>query len=82
MVGLRYIKSDGTYTEDHFLCEKEGTGLKGEEITHHPKRRLELALPEYKGAHKETPDLNAVKNTKSITDVSTHSYVVKNGENS
>ena len=76
VIGLRYIKNDGTYTEDHFLCEKEGVGLKGEVITYHPKRRLELALPEYTGTHKEIPDFDAVKNAKSLTDVSSQSYVV------
>lgn len=82
VVGLRYIKDDGTFTEDHFLCEKEGVGLKGEEIVHHPKRKLDFVLPEYKGTHKEIPDLNAVNNITTITDVSTYSYVEKNGKNS
>ncbi len=85
VVGLRYIKNDGTFTEDHFLCESEGVGLKGEEIVHHPKRKLEYKLPEYKGTHKEIPNVNAVQTTKLITDVRTHSYFgkfEKNDENS
>lgn len=77
VVGLRYIKNDGTFTEDHFLCEEEGVGLKGEEIVHHPKRKLEFELSEYKGTHKEIPTLGAVNNITSITDVSTYSYVKK-----
>jgi len=82
VIGLRYLKADNTFTEDHFLCEKEGVGLKGEKIIHHPKRKLEFTLPEYKGTHKEIPDFNVANNTKTITDVSTYSYVENNSKNS
>ncbi len=74
VVGLRYIKNNGTFTEDHFLCEIEGVGLNGKEIVHHPKRKLEYKLPEYKGTHKETPNINSVQPIKLLTDVSTYSY--------
>lgn len=82
VAGLRYTKDDGTFTEDHFLCESEGVGLKGEEIVRHPKRKLEYVLPEYKGTHKEIPDLNTLMNTSINTDVSTYTYFEKNDRSS
>ena len=75
VVGLRYVKNNGTFTEDHFLCEIEGVGgLKSKEIVHHPKRKLEYKLPEYNGTHKEIPNTNLVQTTKLLTNVSTYSY--------
>lgn len=48
VIGLRYIKRDGTQTEDLFLIEK------GCPITGYYKGSLEKRLPEYKGTHKDT----------------------------
>ena len=77
VIGLRYIKNDGTYTEDHYLCERDGAGLKGKKIVGHFKRKLEYKLPEYMGTHKEIPDKNIEQFHESVTDVSTYSYFVK-----
>lgn len=55
VIGLRYIKKDSTYTEDHFLCQRDtqaGTNLR--EIESYYRRRLELLLPEYRHTHKQT----------------------------
>lgn len=46
VVGLRYIKKDGTKTEDLFLFEK------GKKIVTGYKGLLEKLLPEYKNTHK------------------------------
>lgn len=49
VIGIRYRKPNGIYTEDHFLFEegkfeiRKGNGK---------KKWLEKLLPEYKGAHK------------------------------
>jgi hypothetical protein len=48
VIGLRYIKSDGTQTEDLFLVEK------GRPIVGCYKGSLEKRRPEYKGTHKQT----------------------------
>ena len=45
-VGLRYIKKDGTKTEDLFLFQE------GKPIVKGYKGDLEKTLPEYKGSHK------------------------------
>lgn len=47
LVGLRYIKSDKTYTEDHFLFEEN------KPIVAFYKGKLENVLGEYKGTHKQ-----------------------------
>lgn len=47
--GVRYMKPDGTYTEDHFLFEEGKTKI---EKGSGKKKWLEKILPEYKGAHK------------------------------
>ncbi len=78
VVGLKYIKIDGTYTEDHFLCDSNGVSIKGKEIVYHPKRKLEYLLPEYKGTHKEIPDMNIENKINNSTDVTTLSYYKKN----
>ena len=82
VIGLRYIKIDGTPTEDHFSCKKSGTGIYKEKlIEYHSKRKLELLLPEYKGTHKEWVDFEKLKidqsntNFKFFTDVSTIAYI-------
>lgn len=47
LVGLRYIKNDKTYTEDHFLFEENKS------IVAFYKGKLEKILGEYKGTHKQ-----------------------------
>ena len=47
LVGLRYIKNDATYTEDHFLFEKNRP------IMIFYKGKLEKVLHEYKASHKQ-----------------------------
>ncbi len=47
VLGLRYIKKDETFTEDHFLFEKN------QPIRAYYRGKLELLLKEYKGTHKE-----------------------------
>lgn len=47
LVGLRYTKSDNSYTEDHFLFEIN----KPIELFY--KGKLEQVLKEYKGSHKQ-----------------------------
>lgn len=46
VIGLRYIKKNGTKTEDHFLFKK------GLSIEYLRGKRLEKLMPEYIGAHK------------------------------
>ena len=54
VIGLRYIKKDGTQTEDHFLCRRDiGPDAMRLEIEPHYKKRLEFRLPEYRGTHKQ-----------------------------
>lgn len=48
LVGLRYIKNDKTYTEDHFLFEMN------KPIVAFYKGRLEKVFVEYKGTHKQS----------------------------
>ena len=76
VIGLRYIKNDSSFTEDHFSCEKGNTGLRGQEIIYHPKRKLENLIYEYKGTHKEVP-IYTNQDTKIVTDVSTHTYFLE-----
>jgi hypothetical protein len=47
VTGLRYIKRDGTQTEDHFLFQK------GRPVDRHYKGTLEQMLPEYGETHKQ-----------------------------
>ncbi len=47
LVGLRYIKKDKTYTEDHFLFEEN------KPIVAFYKGKLEKVIEEYKGTHKQ-----------------------------
>jgi hypothetical protein len=47
VIGLRYIKGDGTQTEDHFLFQK------GRPVDRHYKGTLEQKWPEYGGTHKQ-----------------------------
>jgi hypothetical protein len=78
VIGLRYRKNDGTFTEDHFLCEKSGDGVSKTEIIFHRGRALEYKIPEYKGTHKQAVDLTSTPSSRGVTDVSTHSFVVVN----
>lgn len=47
LVGIRYIKIDNTFTEDHFLFEEH------KPIVSFYKGKLEKVLGEYKGTHKQ-----------------------------
>jgi len=75
VLGLRYRKRDETLTEDHFLCSQQPSGLK---IVTHYRGSLERVLSEYRGTHKEQPDLtSAVKQPWPdgvVTDVRTISF--------
>jgi hypothetical protein len=69
VVGLRYMKKDGTPTEDHFLCRD------GYPIESHYGKRLEMVLPEYKETHKQRVDLSVPSTTgMPITHVNTISF--------
>lgn len=46
VIGIRYLKQDGTKTEDHFLFQKD------QGIERCYGKKLENLLPEYKGSHK------------------------------
>lgn len=46
LVGLRYLKKDKTYTEDHFLFKRSHI------IAKFYQGKVENILPEYKGTHK------------------------------
>jgi hypothetical protein len=49
VLGIRYTKIDGSWTEDLFLFEL------GKPIVAGYKGRLEKIIPEYKGTHKASP---------------------------
>ncbi len=49
VIGIRYIKPNGTYTEDHFLFEEGETEIKK---GNGKKKWLEKILPEYRRSHK------------------------------
>lgn len=77
VIGLRYLKTEGTCTEDHFLCQKELVpGITPLEIEPHYKRRLEFRLPEYRGTHKQQVDFTQPATTdKIITSVNTITFL-------
>lgn len=50
VIGIRYKKPNGIFTEDHFLIQK------GENMRVFPKNELERFLPEYQGTHKGKPN--------------------------
>lgn len=59
VIGLRYMKRDGTCTEDHFLCRRDyQPSFATQEIEPYYKRQLEPRLPEYRGTHKQQVDLS------------------------
>lgn len=53
LIGLRYKKKDGTFTEDHFLFQKDVS------VRKFYKRKIEKVLPEYTGAHKKQSDFHS-----------------------
>ena len=61
VIGLRYIKRDGSCTEDHFLCRRDGVGIEP-----HYRCRLEATLPEYRGTHKEQVDFTESPSSDSF----------------
>lgn len=50
LIGVRYKKKNNTFTEDHFLFQKNFC------IRKFYKRQIEKVLPEYKGTHKKQSD--------------------------
>lgn len=54
LIGIRYKKKDATFTEDHFLFQKNFS------IKKFYKRQIEKVLPEYKGAHKKQSGFHSV----------------------
>lgn len=52
LIGVRYSKKDHTFTEDHFLFQKDCC------IRKFYRRQIEKVLPEYKGAHKKQYDFH------------------------
>lgn len=76
VIGLRYLKKDATYTEDHFVCRKTQASVL-EPIERYYKGRLEHKFQEYKGTHKEQidPALLALYDD-NITQVNTISYFI------
>lgn len=71
VIGLRYQKSDGTWSEDHFDSTSQRDGMK---LNHHKKRKLEWNRPEYLGAHKAAPGFGPPKDNEFVTDPSTYSF--------
>lgn len=76
VIGLRYVKRDGTCTEDHFLCQKHMEPSASRlQIEPHYKKRLEFKLPEYRGTHKEQVDFTqSVFMGSTITQANTITY--------
>ncbi len=77
VIGLRYVKADGTCTEDHFLCQQDA-GMNGVPIGIEPqyKGRLEFRLPEYRGTHKQKVDFRRpAAQIRAVTQVNTITYV-------
>lgn len=73
VVGLRYIKNDGTQTEDHFLFQK------GKPIAKFYRRNLEKVLSEYTGAHKmQVPLSPAATAGTTTTYVNTVTFIKGN----
>jgi len=78
VIGLRYIKNDGTCTEDHFLCRNDiEPSMTQLSIEPHYGRRLEIRLSEYRGTHKQQVDITHVdKRDAQVTQVNTISYLI------
>jgi len=82
IIGLRYVKIDSTFTEDHYLCPKnKPTKFLTNDIKLYPKRHLENLLPEYQGTHKQQINIESIERLTdqkiSITNVSTLSNIIK-----
>lgn len=50
VLGVRYQKKDGTFSEDLFLFQK------GNDVQRGYKGKLERTVPEYRGTHKGKPN--------------------------
>lgn len=76
VLGLRYLKKDATYTEDHFVCRKDQPSVL-EPIERYYQGKLECKFQEYKGTHKQQidPTLVALLNGNT-TQVNTISYFI------
>lgn len=73
VVGLRYVKRDGTQTEDLFRVEKESP-IKG-----YYKGSLQKQWPEYQGTHKQQIVFTMIANEpEPTTAVNTISLVKRN----
>ena len=77
VIGLRYIKKDKTFTEDHFLCKTDvATG--NFVINPYYGKYLEEFLEEYKGTHKyQLSQNNLYSNERVVTMVNTISHTFK-----
>jgi len=76
VVGLRYLKNDATYTEDHFVCRKNRAPVL-EPIERYYKGKLERKFKEYKDTHKEQIDpARLALYDGNITQVNTISYFI------
>jgi hypothetical protein len=64
VVGVRYKKPNGVYTEDHFLFQKNGN------MKVYSKNELERVLPEYKGTHKGKPNFFEYTDREGLTSFS------------
>jgi hypothetical protein len=70
VIGLRYIKKDGSHTEDLFSVEQ------GQQIKSYYKGSLQKQWPEYRETHKQQIDFTIVANESApITSVNTISMV-------
>jgi hypothetical protein len=70
VIGLRYIKKDGSHTEDLFSVEQ------GQQVKSYYTGSLEKQWPEYRGTHKQQIDFTIVANESApITSVNTISMV-------
>jgi len=54
VIGLRYIKKDGSHTEDLFSVEQ------GQQVKSYYKGSLQKQWPEYRGTHKQQIDFTIV----------------------
>jgi hypothetical protein len=76
VLGLRYLKKDASYSEDHFVCQKDQPSAL-EPIERYYQGKLERKYQEYKGTHKQPSDpaLAALLNSNT-TEVNTISYFI------
>jgi len=77
VIGLRYIKRDGTQTEDHFPFQE------GRLVERHYKGTLEQKWPEYGGTHKQQVLFTLVADAPTpLTSVNTITMVIDNADSS